>query len=348
MGNIETIPILPVNLLHNFNHTKIKKCCNLNDNHKMYIKNLEFQFDIPIYNLESGLYKIIINNVKYIIDIYFNLIDGDFLLIKGLHNINIYRSLNKYPVIAYRIDVNNKVDSNSHSHTINNTINGSIDSIMITGNTVYDGDPYISDPVDINRTKCINIKTSNNDNIYNLDIPLKHTLGSSSSGKKDIIIINANQLIAHEIIYTTKSILSGGLNWQYKENLSDNNYYVFFAQFKTGSSKIRCSHFKFVNYNDLQSSNMNCISCNKNNGIYIKINRSNIDLFKADILSQKIKMWLFEQSNNKPVYIEYDLENPIHNTVLLDEYHVKTWYNSTNIQIADNDFSVFYSYMGRD
>ena len=43
-------------------------------------------------------------------------------------------------------------------------------------------------------------------NSNELKIPLKHTLGSLPNGVKDTVIINADQLIAHDIINTSKEV----------------------------------------------------------------------------------------------------------------------------------------------
>ena len=57
-----------------------------------------------------------------------------------------------------------------------------------------------------------------------------------------------------------------------------------------------------------------------------------------------MQKWVTAQAiSDNPIYIEYEISNTIYNTILIDEYHVKTWYPNTTITVdGNNGFSIFY------
>ena len=170
---------------------------------------------------------------------------------------------------------------------------------------------------------------------------------------KDYIVINADQLIAHNIINTSREILSGGLNWVFQEQYSDSQYYVFFAKnmnvkYNNISNSIRCSHFESVSCDELINSNTkkNCIavSCDSyENGFWIKISASILNIHGNKNFGEEMQKWILAKAvSDNPIYIEYQLSNSIYDTILIDEYHVKTWYPNSKITIDNCNFSIFY------
>lgn len=340
-------PISALKLIHTLNHTQTTRMCSIHTKHIDSIKTLTYTPGKRIYNLQAGLYKIIDNGVEYVIDIYFNLSNSDSVIINNVDDITIYMAgSTPYHVVPYRI--NSVYDI--LIPTID-SVNSTIDAIMISGNTKYSGTPDINNPAKINRTANAPIRTSSGSNSYSLNIPFKYTLGKLPNGATDYIIINSEQLIAHSIINTSKEILSGGLNWEYKEAYCNNDYYVFFAKYENVKSNnkadsIRCSHFEAVSRDDLidKNTNKNCIATSYGlygNGLWIKIAKSILDEDKD--FEQKMKQWILSQAiSENPIYIEYEISNTIYDTILIDEYHIKTWYPTTNVIIDDCDFSIFY------
>lgn len=347
----EKKPISALKLIHTLNNTQINRFCDISTDHINLIKNIDYTINERIYNLQAGLYKIIINEIEYIIDIYFNLSDGDYLIIRSECDIVLYMASNvQYRIIPYRINTTKNIISSYNIESINDNI----DMLMIAGKTDYFGDASLENPGKINRISNITINTNSGSKSDSLNIPLKHTLGNLPNGVRDSIIINSDQLIAHEIINTSREILSGSLNWQYKESYSNTEYYVFFAEYKNvkynnTTNSIRCSHFESVSCDELldESTNKNCIATSYESygaGIWIKINKSVLDIHGCKDFGDEMKKWIFNQAiSDNPIYIEYEISNTIYNTILIDEYHVKTWYPKTTITLnTDCEFSIFY------
>lgn len=343
--------ISALKLIHTLNRTQINRFCDIHNDHVNLIKTLDYTIGERIYDLHAGLYKVIINNIEYIIDIYFDLSNGDSLVIKSEYEIILYMAgSTPYYLIPYRINSEKDIISSCNIESVNDTV----DIIMVTGNTEFVGTPSINNPAKINRITSLNIKTELDSESDSLNIPLKHTLGKLPNGARDYIIINSDQLIAHNIINTSREVLSGGLNWEYKEEYSDSDYYVFFAEYKNvklnnTADSIRCTHFESVSCDNLlnNSTKKNCIATSYDsygNGIWIKIAKSILDIHGNKDFSDEMKKWILTQAvSDNPIYIEYEISNTIYNTILIDEYHVNTWYPNTIITIDGNyGFSIFY------
>ena len=345
-------PISALKLIHTFNHTQTNRFCDIHVGHLDIIKPLDYIIGERIYNLKAGLYKILIDEIEYIIDIYFDLSNGDFFIIKNLNDIKIYMAGNMpYSIIPYKVNTKQGI---TYSRNIE-TINDSIDAIVIGGSTNFIGTPSIQNPINIDRITNINITTTYDSNSDSINIPLKHTLGRLPNGAKDYIVINTEQLIAHDIINTSREVLSGGLEWEYRKECSTSEYYVFFAKYSNVKlnntpDSIRCSHFESESWTNLFDINTkkNCIatSCfgSYGNGIWIKIDKNILDVHGDKDLAKEMKKWITAQAiSDNPIYIEYEISDTICNTILIDEYHVKTWYPNTTIIVdSDSGFSIFY------
>lgn len=343
-------PISALKLIHNINHTQINRVCDIDVTHQEFIKDLDYTIGERIYDLKAGLYKVLINGIEYIIDVYFELSNGDFFVIKSENDITLYMAgSTPYRIIPYKI---NSIKNISSTHSID-SINDNIDIILLGGETDHVGSPSLDNPAKINRISSLNIITSGTETNRN-DIPLKHTLGKLPNGARDYIIINSDQLIAHDIINTSKEILSGSLNWDFEESYSNSEYYVFFAKypnvkFNNTPDSIRCSHFESVSCDTLldQNTKMNCIATSYDsyeNGIWIKIAASVLNIHGDKDFGEEIKKWIYTQAvSDNPIYIEYEISNTKYNTILIDEYHIKTYYPNTLINFNnDYELSVFY------
>ena len=341
-------PISALKLIHTYNHTQTNKLCDIHKDHLSLIKTLDFTIGERIYNLHSGIYKIIIDEIEYIIDIYYDLSNGDFLIINNADDISLFMAgSTHYSIIPYKI---NTIKNTESSYI--NTVNDSIDIIMIAGKTEFIGSPSLENPTKINRISNIKINSQSGLNTDSLSIALKHSLGKLPNGARDYIVINSEQMIAHYIINTSKEILSGGIDWEYKEEYSNDDYYVFFAKYinvklNNTPDSIRCSHFESVSCDELLDFNntKNCISTSYGdyeNGIWIKIAASVLDIHGNKDFGQVMQKWILTQAvSSNPIYIEYQITNTMNKTILIDEYHVKTWYPITTVSV-DNDFSIFY------
>lgn len=344
-------PISALKLINSTNHTHTNRFCDINNEHVNFISRLNYTIGERIYNLKAGLYAIEFNNNRYIIHIYFDLVNGDFLVIKNQYNITIYMAgSNPYHIIPYKINSDKDITS---EHNIE-SINDNLDIIVASGETTFTGTPSINNPVDISRLSSINLSTSSSSNNDSINIPLKYTLGKLANGARDYIIINTDQLIASNIINTSREVLSGGLNWQYKQEYSNSNYYVFFAKYNNvklnnDRNAIRCSHFYSESCTSLLDKNTtnNLIATSYGeygNGIWIKISSSELEIYNDEDIGRRMKKWITNKdTSDNPIYIEYEISKTIHDIILIDEYHIKTWYPNTKININNNcKISIFY------
>jgi hypothetical protein len=339
-------------IIHSLNHTQVNKCCDINSQHTSLIKTLDFKIGEPIYNLSTGLYYITIDNATYVINIYMPVSSSDYLVIRNKDNISLYISTIPYPIVAYELAVRGDVSS---GHAMSNTINDNIDSFMFIGNSTYSGVPYVTSPMSINRITSIVLNSSDGStNSSSLKINPKHTLGSLPNGVCDVLLINSDNLSCVEVAKTSKEILSGGVDWQYIEEYSIDKYYVFFAPYgnaayRDDANSIRCSHFEAVSYSTLISTNIskNCIALSYGkygNGIFIKIAKSVLDIHGDKDFATEMQKWVLAKAvSNYPIYIEYQLQEPIYNNSMLDEYHLKSFYPETTITVTGaSGFSIFY------
>jgi hypothetical protein len=342
-------------LLHTTNHTKVDRVCHINENHyNNFVKKLDYVVGEPIYDLDAGLYEVSIDNKDYVIDIYFSLIDnGDYLVIKDKFNIALYRSFNHYPIIAYLKE--SIIENSLQTITITDTVNSNIDAVLLSSITdISVSTGTLENPVSINRINSISITTGFDDNKNEFKIPLKRSLGCLPNGVMDYFIINNEQQIAHEIINTRREILSDGMNWQYQKDYSNDNYYVFFVN-KTNvknnndNKSLRCTHFETVNYSDIINPNIkkNCIAVSDDsidNGIWIKIKSSLLDIKDNENINIELSNFINSKlKSENPICIEYQLTDTLYNTILIDDYSIKTWFNTTEFNMNSNcDYSLFY------
>jgi hypothetical protein len=212
----------------------------------------------------------------------------------------------------------------------------------------------LENPSNFNRINSINISTKFGDIIDEFNISLKRSLGCLPNGVVDYFIINNEQQIAHEIINTRKELLSSGMVWQYQDEFSNDEYYVFFinksnVKSSNDNKSLRCTHFEAVNYNELIDNNTqkNCIAVSDNsidNGIWVKIESSLLPVENNESTNTEFGNFINSklQSEN-PIYIEYQLTNTLYNTVLIDDYTIKTWFNETEFNMNnDCNYSLFY------
>ena len=196
-------PISALKLIHTLNHTQTNKFCDISSDHLDIIKPLEYTLNEHIHDLRAGLYKLTINDNEYIIDVHIDIRDkysGDFLVIKSESDIILYAAGGvPYHLTPYKI---NSIKDSAFSYNIN-SINDTIDIIMVGGKTNFVGNPSLDNPITINRITSIAVNTDNVSESDSLNIPFKHTLGKLPNGARDYIIINTDKLIAHDIINTS-------------------------------------------------------------------------------------------------------------------------------------------------
>lgn len=192
------------------------------------------------------------------------------------------------------------------------------------------------------------------DNYNELEILLKNNIKSLPNGIKDTFILNSEQCQNHIIYRIGRRIFTGGENWQYIEDKSNNNSWLFWLPFdyiksENSNKNIICSHLNTVTANTILSASHKAPAIasgygNKyTNGFLIRmpILENPSQLPKDNVFKQ----WLFDQMDKgSPVIVEYALNSIIYRTVLIDEYHIKTYFSKTNIKLDSEYYDASYFY----
>lgn len=225
----------------------------------------------------------------------------------------------------------------STSFIINNTVNSYLDGIIIEGKT-YDSFKDINALCKLTSIDAIKIQTSSIENDADdlLKIKLKNPIKSLPSGHYDTLYINCNTCDAFIINNVIRLALTGSEKWELIDSLSDYNYNVFKLKYdnmsiNTDKDCIICSHLNSIGFDDLSSHDGICISIGNTidtRGIYIKLQK---DLVK-DLVEFK-KFLKDNMLNYNTLIVDYLSSEPTVKSILLDEYHVKTYFNKTVVKI---------------
>lgn len=347
---MNTIPL--THLIHSNNHTQTARVCTIDSNHSMgqsIAKELNITSNNMIFNnLNPGIYCANFNGEKYYFDLYIAVLDMDELYIVNKNTA--YASVDglKYPINLYK-----KISSNLDS-PINNTVNDTIDMIVIDGmSTKILDEPNYSLLRSMSGFRiCTGDSPIIKDDGY-LDIYLKNNVKSLPNGVKDTFILNSEQQQHHLIYRIGRRVLSGSENLDFLENLSDKDYNVFFlsdsnVKLENSYNNLTCSHFDNIKSSDLINKNNKITGIatgfgSYGNGFFIKV-PTNLVEFNVEDPARSFKDWLFnELQSNRPFIIEYSLEEFRYRTVYLDEYHINTYYPKTYIGLNNfYNISVFY------
>ena len=339
--------------IHNMNHTQTRKVAVISNAHNIdnnIINTLETNESNTFRNLNAGIYKININGKTYVFNLYYTLMIIDYLRIESVDKAYCSHNMKRYPIKLYELI--GYVDTNkSFEYELNKTINSYVDVLIIDGITTVSGTPSIGNPAEIVSISTVKFNTSNEDESKKeeLKIYLKNNIKSLPNGVKDLFVLDSDLQNHHIIHRIGRTLFSGNEDWKLLENLSNSRFSVFFcpndnARLENTSNNINCSHFPCVNGSTLinQSTGYDCISTGYGeygNGFLVKISTNYVE---QDV--DKFKVWLNERFlSDKPIVVEYALENYRYKTILLDEYHIKTFYPFTKLSVSgDHNISYFY------
>jgi len=346
----EKKPIPMNHIIHSVNHIQYDRGCIISKSHTYEIKKLEYELGKVQYNVRAGLYRIDIDGVEYIIDVFYNLTDADHFIIYDKYNIFMVRGDIYYPVIPYKVL---STQNNLKQYNITNSLNDNVSMIMIVGKTTTLLEPALDHPCQIIRLSNFDFSSSGT-GVSTLEFGFKYGLGCMPNGAKDLFVLNAEQLECHVVMNTNKEILSGGLNWQLQEEYVTDDHYVFFAKYDNIADNIygtslRCTHLPTMGLETLLDKNtkINCISTSgprHEHGLWIKLAKSVLNIHGDKNISNEFCMWVAKMaSSNNPIYIEYEINGTKYINFTIDEYHLKTFYPKTFIKSNNGcEFSVFY------
>lgn len=375
---------LPItSIIHMNNHTRTKHVCKISSNHIinqtindiLIVTNNNKEFS----NLNPGVYNVKINNEDYYLDLYIFVGRSDRLIIENESYAYTIVGNKTYPLYLYK-----KLETitNSSYTELENTVNDKLDMVLINGKS------YIQENNDgyknINSLYKIKIDSfiSNEDieaTLYDVvslkELYLKNNIKSLPNGINDIMILNIIQNQYHVIYKTARKILTGYEDWKLIEQYSFGDNLLFFLKDETvkisvGNNNLNSSHFIVKDGVTICNNiNENAISTGFSesilgNGIFIRISKTyimnhlqfkdeNLELpnTNTDIVTYFKKFLAAENYNSRPFIIEYELNNYIYKTLLIDEklisndYYIQTFFPITQIIVGENenlDISYFY------
>lgn len=183
-----------------------------------------------------------------------------------------------------------------------------------------------------------------------LEILLKNNIKALPNGVKDTFILNSEQCQNHIIYRIGKLILSGNEDWEFIS--TSNGLWLFWLPYKfikleDSNTNIICSHL-----NNEKASMLIDEDCSKSgigsgygdygNGFFVRIPAMKCE--DTERPTARFKRWLSnELRKGSPFVVEYALQNYIYNTVLIDEYHIKTYFSRTYVKL-NNTYDVSYFY----
>lgn len=218
----------------------------------------------------------------------------------------------------------------------------------------YVDNKSINDPYNLQSISKFTILTSDRP-LYEsdgneLEVILKNNIKALPNGLKDTFILNSEQCQNHIIYRIGRLILSGNEDWQFIS--ASNNLWLLWLSYKfvkleDSNSNIICSHLNnekasVLLNNDCTRTGIGSGFGDYGNGFFIRVPAMKCE--DNEDYATTFKRWLSsEMRKGSPFIVEYALQNYIYNTVLIDEYHIKTYFPKTYVKL-NNTYNVSYFY----
>lgn len=306
-------------------------------------------------NLSIGVYNATFNNKQYL----FNIQEHDVNLKYDANNVAYYiKDGKRISVPLYRMD-KYKYFNEKDEIILKYTVNDYIDQLIFSGISelkLQQGTSIqsIEYPADIISCDYIEVTTKNESGTKadKLILDLKNNIKKLPNGVVDMFIMDATRCNAYCLFNIGRLILTGNEDWKIIDELSTDNYTVFFYNFDLAKIQERdddysvvCSHFvtkpfsKFTNKQLDTNSAYITLGDSNYNGFLVSIPKS---ILEKDVI--KFKNFLSTKFRIKPIIIEYELKNVKTKSVLLDEYHVKTYFPKTivSFNIGSSQTAILY------
>ena len=307
------------------------------------------------------LYKKIseINNSNAVIN---NTVNSkiDMIVLDGYSYINEFDESNikdKYAIIPKNKIIPSYQNQESWVGTLSDL---QVDNIIMN-NLTFKNSSKIRDILDAQVTK-VDVRsiarfrlltTSDSNNLLGkdmLDIYLKNNIKSLPNGTSDTFILNSELQQNHIIYRIGRLLFTGNEEWQYISDASNTDTCLFKLNYENvivqdSDTNILSTHLESNNCTDLINSSCtdNGISTSStDSAFYLRINK--YALTGSDSYVSSLRRWFYTQLNNKsPFVLEYALANYSYKTILIDEYHINTYFPITYVK-TDRNYVVSYFY----
>lgn len=305
--------------------------------------------------LEPGIHKVVFADYPdkvYYFNLYEKLGPETVITISNLEYATYVTGIGVYQLRLYE-------EVEPEDYTIaENTLNHYLDLIALNGNTEItyeDGytEQSIDHPATFSSVNSITMSTCNADDTSEIEsrtFKLRHELKSLPCGIKDFYVLDAEHQQSYILYKLGYYSITGVEDIQYIDTFSNNDYATFFIPFqgvvKTGEDdKLLCNYFKTYKADILRSKDFSsegiCISYDewRGRGFYIKIKRTRVDTLSDFKTLVNTKFF-----RNHNLEVIYELNEEYLAKVLLDEYHISTYYNKTKIELQNPAIIPTYFY----
>ena len=314
-------------------------------------------------NLSPGLYAFKVDAAAYMIALPNALSGNDKLVLENKSSVYAIMNGKKKNLIPYEMSASFtskqlstmlqamfEGDSNANYLTINNSIDGYMDMIAVSGlTTLSKSNPTPYHPVELMSLGSFDIESVGitTDQKSKLTINLNNNIKKLPCGKSDLFIMDCVHKEAYIIYRVGRVILTGSEDWKTIKETS--KYCIYFYPFNLINSELEngatiSNYFPSETYTNIISNDDLlygiCNSIDKNNpGIYIKVPTDVI----AEIGVSNFKKYLkYLVNKQNPVIIEYLLKDIKYKSILLDNYDIKQYYPVTNINISADTTAAFF------
>ena len=339
---------------HETNHTFIVN----KETRNRFVNYIELPFDNyyintdcnKYYNLNTGFYYTIIGIRNYFFVIDDAISGDDYLVIYNDKKAYIMRNGHKQYILL-NMDIPfypmNIVNGES---LLENTVNASLNNIIIGGKTDIEYPDGIDSltpyhPSKINSISDITIDTYNSSDTKkdSMIIKLKNNIKRLPNGTMDTLNINCTTCRATIIFRVGRLILTGNEDWVVYDDGYNKDYCIYFLKYNaaavgTDDTGLLCNYYPTISCHEMLHDDtiQYAISNNndsKNTGFYFRVPK---DVVTPDKDGDNFKAYLNDCLKTNPVIVEFLLKEPRHKSVLLDEYHLKSFYPNTNVKINHN------------
>lgn len=346
-----SLPNLPnTALVHFNNHTQTFRGCSMYPTHIVgdgITRSLSVTATNVFTNLSPGIYEVIIGDDIYYFDLYIAVGPYDKLKINNPYDVYAIVGLHKYPILLYQKE---QIHADNSVVKLNNTVNDFLSMILITGKSVKANSTLSS----ISKITIGTNSTNLVPDTYS-EIDLKNNIKALPSGISDYFILNAEQQQCHIIYNIGRKVFTGGEDWQFIPESSGNTYLYYLhdesCKISNNGNDVLCSMLPSHNGSDMipsggvdASSNGICLgNSEENQGFYIRILKALIEADPEDMVRPFRNKLFGMLTDGTPAITEYALSESRYRTVLIDEYHIDTFYNTTFVSTNETKrVSYFY------
>lgn len=349
MANIPNLPV--THMIHNANHTRFSRKAVVS--HPSYLIKHPGSIRLPkkFRNLKAGIHQVHFEKYPdktFVFNLYCDMGATELITIDNPNYANLVTGIGVYPILLYEREYP------KDAKIVNNTINEYFNVLAISGRTIidYTGPVNIYSPCKLTPITALHVETKNEDESDHQirTFNLHHELRSLPNITRDLFVIDAENERAYILYKVGHTNITGLEEITRVETFCNPKYSVYFIKdervVKTDDPKaLACTHFESIKYDKFRQLEFNqnaiCISYDdwRGNGFYIKISN---DI--APTTEKFIKFINDDLFKENKLEVMYPLLNPYQANVLLDDYHVKTFFNKTKILVNEIEGPLTYFY----